>query len=116
MGYLVLAYLSMAILAAGVFVAGKTVLGMATRGLDLIERTVALKEQRGKSLTPPTIPPDLFNRIMKWGDQSAQEFERKAILDLYYDFADDPHPWDRVRAALPRLPEEQMSTDAMFMQ
>lgn len=116
MGYLVLAYLGVAVLAATLVVAGKTVLGLASRALDLVERTVALKEQRSKSLKPPTIPPDLFSRIMKWGDVAAQEFERKTILDLYYEFVDDEHPWDRVRSALPRLPDEGMPVDGMFVQ
>jgi hypothetical protein len=106
---------SLALVALGgraVLALARDVVQLAARKLDLEERTVAVVEARAKGATPPAIiPPDLFRRITKWADPSAQEAERKILLDLYFQFQDQPDPWVEVRAHLPREPQDAMSSD-----
>ncbi len=87
---------------------------LAERHFDLQERALAIQEGKAKNRVPPVVPPDLTRRIMAWGDELAQANERKIILDLYEEFADEPHPWDRVRAHLAPVPSEQVDTTLLM--
>ncbi len=83
---------------------------LGNRWLSLAERKQAELEKRTRSLIPPTIPPELMRRIMKWGDVSAQELERAAILGLYEEFRDAENPWAKVKAHLPPEPRETVDS------
>lgn len=111
LGYVTLA----AVLFAGRAVLSAVMLHLAAdralraRKLDIEERTVAIQEQRTKSpAVPAAIPPDLLRRITRWGDPSAQESERKILLDLYQEFRDLPDPWVEVRAHLAPEPADDL--------
>ncbi len=85
---------------------------LESRKLDLEERRLGLLERQARGpATPQGIPSDLFRRIMKWGNQDAQEAERKVVLDLYQEFQDAPDPWAEVRAHLPIEPTDTVSDD-----
>lgn len=84
---------------------------LRSRKLDLEERSVAIQEQKAKGApVPASIPPDLYRRIMNWGETLAQESERKIILDLYAEVADqydsEDQRWAQVRSLLPKPPSE----------
>lgn len=84
---------------------------LRSRKLDLEERSVTLSEQKAKGApAPAAIPPDLYRRIMAWGDPLAQELERKTILDLYAEvapgFTSEEDRWRHVRINLPKAPDE----------
>lgn len=101
-----------AVLGAGVYVASRiasSALALVARKLDLDERTVAMQEQRTRSVrTPSAMPSDLVRRITKWHDEQAQAMERKVILDLYAEFQESPDPWLEVRNHLPAEPRDDL--------
>jgi hypothetical protein len=86
-----------------------------SRRLDLEERVIVLQEVKSRPQRSPSIPPDLLRRVTRWVDPDAQDAERKAILDLYAEFADDSDPWVKVRQNLSAEPRDDTSSD-IFLQ
>lgn len=81
-------------------------LELASRGLAVEERKVAVEESRSKGPpTPKPMPPDLRRRVESWQDPDARDQERKVLLDLYAEHND----WDAVRRFLPTPPDERVS-------
>lgn len=82
---------------------------LRARKLDIEERQVAVLENKTKGVAvPASIPADLMRRVTRWGDPSAQDAERKVLLDLYNDFSSAADPWVEVRAHLPPEPRDEM--------
>jgi hypothetical protein len=78
---------------------------LADRQANIEERKVALEEKRVIGAPAPAgMPPDLMRRVTAWQDVDARDQERKILLDLYNELQD----WDKVRAALPKAPDDQI--------
>lgn len=76
---------------------------LADRQANIEERRVALEETRAKGPpSPASMPPDLIRRVNAWQDVDARDQERKILLDLFAELED----WDKVRAALPKAPDD----------
>jgi hypothetical protein len=88
---------------------------LQSRRLDLDERVIVLQETKSRPQRSPSIPPDLLRRVTRWVDPDAQDAERKAILDLYAEFADDADPWVKVRQNLSAEPRDDIPSD-IFLQ
>lgn len=76
---------------------------LASRQASIEERKVAVEETRIKGPPPAAgMPPDLIRRVNNWQDVDARDLERKILLDLFNELQD----WDKVRAALPKAPDD----------
>lgn len=81
---------------------------LASRGIAVEERKVAIEEAKSKGpAIPAAMPPDLMRRVNAWQDADARDQERKILLDLFAELQD----WDRVRAALPKAPTDEIRDD-----
>ena len=81
---------------------------LASRQLTVEERKVAIEEAKSKGpAIPAAMPPDLMRRVTAWQDIDARDQERKILLDLFAELQD----WDKVRAALPQAPTDEIRDD-----
>jgi hypothetical protein len=109
---LILGLAALAVLAAGGYallqLAGSYLdkqIELASRGVAVEERKVTIEESKSKGpVIPASMPPDLMRRVMAWQDIDARDQERKILLDLFAEYQD----WDRVRAALPKAPTDEV--------
>lgn len=109
-----LGFTALFLAAVAVAVGGMALYKLLVRFLDLLDRRQAVVEQRARSLVPPSIPPELQRRIMKWTDPSAQESERAAILGLYEEFRDKENPWTEVKRHLAPEPREDVDSPLLM--
>jgi hypothetical protein len=78
---------------------------IASRLASIEERKVAIEESKVKGpAIPASMPPDLMRRVNAWQDIDARDQERKILLDLFAEYQD----WDKVRAALPKAPTDEI--------